>query len=64
MLTYSQEEMTVTFIAALLSNPKMMAENSGADITEFAYDMAHLVDEKFKNPEEFTKKYFSEEEAS
>ena len=61
MLTWSQEDMVVKFTHALLTQGSL----SSSEAVEVAYETANLVDEKFRDPEGFTKKYFvSEEEQS
>lgn len=60
MLTWSHEDMVVKFTHALLTQGKFTATES----VELAYETAQLVDEKFRDPEGFTGKYFTEEEES
>lgn len=60
MLTWSHEDMVVKFTHALLTQGSL----SASEAVEVAYETAQLVDEKFKDPEGFTNKYFTSEEES
>jgi hypothetical protein len=63
MLTYTSEDMITKFTAALLSNSNVDVSNYVA-VVEDAWMIANLVDEKMKDSEAFTKKYFEVEDGT
>jgi hypothetical protein len=60
MLTYTQEDMVMKLTSAMLAN-EAYTQSTYEAIVEDAFNVAKLVDEKLKDPEAFTKKYFESE---